>query len=34
MDYETPKIELLLLGGSDIIVTSFGGDTPLEDENW
>ena len=32
--YEVPKIEMLLSDTTDIIATSFGGDTPLEDEEW
>ena len=33
-EYEAPEIDLVTLTNADVISTSLGGDTPLEDEEW
>lgn len=33
-NYEAPIIDVLSLTLSDVITSSFGGDTPIEDEEW
>ncbi len=33
--YESPEIDVICLGESDIIITSMGnGDTTIEEESW
>ncbi len=32
--YETPSFDVISVAETDVITASFGGDTPLEDENW
>ncbi len=33
-NYETPSFDVISVAETDVIVTSFGGDTPLTDEKW
>ena len=32
--YEAPIVDVLSLAPCDVITSSFGGDTPIEDEEW
>ena len=32
--YESPTIVILALTSTDILTSSFGGNTPIEDEDW
>ena len=32
--YEIPEIVVLMGSPIDVITSSFGGDTPIEDEDW
>lgn len=32
--YESPAIDVLTLSPTDVLTASFGGNTPLEDEEW
>lgn len=32
--YEAPEVTVLSVSAMDVITSSFGGNTPLEDEEW
>lgn len=32
--YEEPSLEVITLTDTDVLTTSFGGDTPTADWNW